>query len=450
MVFRGYMGLTEGMDGADTLGTLKNQLVSSLGKNSKDYADVTKVLKSLEGSYGWNGNQPKQSLDGQIKNLTTQNENLSNLSAKLNNDLKTAKKELQNRDAELQTAREEYRKGLEKNKQDYKQEFDKLNENFQTFRAAFDKLSAERDKEKEGAAQTKDTLEKTVNQLQNVEIKNLKELVKRREDERDQFKAKNPEAPPNMRTDWKIVRMDERGTHPYINLGSADHVRPQLTFSIYGLGSDGRPYPQPKGTLEVVSVVGPHLSQACITSVRDRNRDPIVERDVIYNGSWNPNLKKHVAIAGLIDLTGDGRDSLVEFKRNLERQNIVVDAWEDPNDGTIKGQLSYQTDYLILGPPPDPSARGRLGEAAKRVLEGRKQIQDEAKKYGVPVKNLTSYLEMIGYPLPHTVRESGPPPRYGSSDTDFRSDIVPRLGRDKIVPKNPVKEQPQGDQPPDK
>src|SRR5262249_41674111 len=56
LVFRGYMGMTEGMADADTLGTRKGQLDSgSLGKNSKDFADVTKVLKTLEGSHGWNG-----------------------------------------------------------------------------------------------------------------------------------------------------------------------------------------------------------------------------------------------------------------------------------------------------------------------------------------------------------------------------------------------------------
>jgi hypothetical protein len=446
LVFRGYMGLTEGMDGADTLGTYKSQLDSgSLGKSSKDYPDVSKVLKTLEGSYGWNGNQPQKTLDGTIKTLTTQNESLSNQLAKARQDLAIAKKELQNREAELAAARDEYKKNLDKNAATYKQDFEKLNEEFKTLRTAFDNLSHEREKEKQDAQQAKESSDKTVAR-KDKEISDLKKLAERKDQELDQFKTKNPEAPPNMRTDWKIVRMDDRGTHPYINLGSADHVRPQLTFSVYGLGSDGRPYPQPKGTLEVVSVLGPHLSQARITSVRDRNRDPITERDVIYNASWNPNIKKHVAVAGTIDLTGDGRDSLMEFMRNLERQNIVVDAYEDPNDGTIKGQLTYQTDYLILGPPPDPFARGRQGEAAKRVLEGRKQIQEEAKKYGVQVKNLKSYLDMIGYPLPHSVREGEP----SRTNSDFRSDIVPRLGRDKIVPKNPVKEQPQDQTPPNK
>jgi hypothetical protein len=139
-----------------------------------------------------------------------------------------------------------------------------------------------------------------------------------------------------------------------------------------------------------------------------------------------------VAIAGIIDLTGDGRDSLNEFMRNLERQNIVVDAYVDPKDGSAKGQLTYQTDYLILGGAPDRAYSSSSDESDKRVLEGRKQMQEEAKKYGVPVKSLLSYLEMIGYPLPHATRETSSP-----YNTDTRSDIVPRLGRDQFPPKAP-------------
>jgi hypothetical protein len=451
LVYRAHMGLTEGMADAENIGTYKKQLDDgTLGKNSKDYADVKKVLEGLDKqNKGWNGNQPQTTLDGTIKALNAQNENLSTQLAKTQKDRDALNKEKQKLVAELDAAREDYKKNLDKNAAAYKKDFEKLDEEFKSLRDSFDRLSQERQKEKEEGSQAKEASAKTVSRREK-EISDLKNLVQRKQEEVEQFRAKNPEAPPNMRTDWKIIRMDARGTHPYINLGSADHVRPQLTFSVYSLGSDGRPYPQPKGTLEVVSVLSAHLSQARITSVKDRNRDPIVEGDVIYNGSWNPNIRKHIAIAGIIDLTGDGRDSLNEFIRNLERQNIIVDAWEDPKDGTIKGQgMSYQTDYLVLGPAPDASASGKQGEAAKRVLDGRKQIQDEAKKYGVPVKNLISYLEMIGYPLPHTVREAGPPSRYGN-DTDTRSDIVPRLGRDKIVPKNPVKEQPQGEMPPDK
>ncbi|HEY7154125.1 MAG TPA: sigma-70 family RNA polymerase sigma factor [Gemmataceae bacterium] len=108
--------------------------------------------------------------------------------------------------------------------------------------------------------------------------------------QKDKWRQIAEEAPANMRTDWKIVRMDRRGTNPYINLGSADKVKPQLTFTIHGVGLDGRPNPRPKGTLEVVNVIANHLSQARVTSVKDANRDPILVGDILYNPNLRPDL----------------------------------------------------------------------------------------------------------------------------------------------------------------
>lgn len=426
MIYRGYMGMTEGMDGADTLGTLKGQLEGNLGKNAKDNADVMKTLKALETKYGWNGNQPKESLEGTIRNLNTQNENLANQMKKSADDLKKARAERQKMEEDLAIARKEFGDNLKKLTDNFKQDFTKSDEQLAQFRSTVDsesqKLKGVREKGEEAEKGLKATIEGRER-----EITHLKNLVKRKEDQLAEFQAKNPESAGNMRADWKIVRMDRRGENPYINLGSADRVKPQLTFTVHGVGLDGRPNPQSKGTLEVSHVIGPHLSQARITSEKDRNRNPIVENDVIFNPSWNPNIKKHVAIAGIIDLTGDGRDSLKEFIRSLERQNIVVDAYLDPKDGAMQGKISYETDYLILGNSSARADSAQIGEAEKRLMEGRKVMQDEAKKYGVPSKSLLSYLEMIGYRLPHSARPS-------RDNSNHRSDIVPHLDKDRFPP----------------
>ena len=429
MMFRGYMGMTDGMDGADTLGTLKTQLDGgSLGKTVKDNADVVKTMKTLESKYGWEGNQPKETLEETIKKLNTEYDNLAKLKATTDKNLADKTKALQEREKELADARKEFEDSLKKLTATFKQDFTKSDEQIAQLRSDMDRLSQQREKDKTDAEQKEKGLMAERDGLKK-NIRDLNERVKDREERIASFEEKHPQAPPNMRTDWKIVYVDPRGTSPYINLGSADRVKPQLTFTIHGLGADGRPSPQSKGTLEVVNVIGPHTSLARITSVKDRNRDPIVVNDVVYNPSWNPNIKKHIAIAGTIDLTGDGRDSLQEFIRSLERQNIVVDAYVKP-DGTPWGRITYQTDYLILGGAPSPDAQ--LGEAEKRVLEGRKQMQEEAKKYGVQQKSLLSYLEMIGYPLPHSAR--GPA---ASPYNEGRSDIVPRLDKNRFPPPPP-------------
>jgi hypothetical protein len=255
-------------------------------------------------------------------------------------------------------------------------------------------------------------------------VKTRKELEKKdkdlakmrtRLDEKEQevalFKSQRGDAPKDWRTDWKIVGMDRSGTQPYINLGSADRVTPQLTFNVHGVGPDGRPLPQSKGSIEVVNVLRDHLSQVRITSWKDREKDPIVKGDVLFNPVWNPTLKKHVAVAGTIDLTGDGRDSTVEFIRKLEQQPIIVDAYLDLKDRppTIKGPgISVQTDYLILGNGPTGDPREGTKEYSDAFRDRYEEMKKQARENGVEVVNLRKFLEMIGYRLPRSLAETLP------------------------------------------
>jgi hypothetical protein len=216
------------------------------------------------------------------------------------------------------------------------------------------------------------------------------------------------------RKDWQIVQMDRKGTSPYINLGSADRVVPQLTFSIHAAGPDGRLTPAPKGTLEVVRVVGPHLSRVRITSVKDAAADPILKGDRLFNPTWDPTLHKHVAVAGLIDLAGDGRDNTAEFVRALERQGTVVDAYLDLSgkDVTTKGKgITVSTDYLIVGDPVDGSRhpRARDGDFAKKADAAVTAAKAKAQANGVTIIGLRKYLDLIGYRSPRLAIEAAPP-----------------------------------------
>ncbi|MCS6851881.1 MAG: hypothetical protein NZ700_12020 [Gemmataceae bacterium] len=221
----------------------------------------------------------------------------------------------------------------------------------------------------------------------------------------------------------KILSVDRDGTMAYIDLGSADNVKPKLTFSIFG-SAPGKPGSVRKGALEVVQVLGQHLSLARITdnynldlgSLRaamellkkhggvdpkaadrvienlenvqvNQRRTPIISGDLLYNAAWSPTLREHVAIAGLIDLTGDGLDNSDVLKRDLEAQGIIVDAYLDPRDGTVHGPgISRQTNYLILGETIHPSRM--------------KELVDQATELGVTQVTARRFLALIGYRLP--------------------------------------------------
>jgi hypothetical protein len=209
----------------------------------------------------------------------------------------------------------------------------------------------------------------------------------------------------------KIVTL-EGGQLAWINLGSLDNVRTQqgLTFSIFGSDVAGRGSTVRKGALEVVEVQGPHVSKAKITETVDARNNPIQPGDLLVNPAWSPTMQQHVAIAGLIDFTGDGRDQIDEFMRALTKQNIVVDAYLDLKDATVKGKIDLKTDYLILGDQPEFSANTALREGDARFdrkMELRDKIagmQNDAQRLGVTVVPLRRFASLTGYQLPRGAR----------------------------------------------
>jgi hypothetical protein len=210
---------------------------------------------------------------------------------------------------------------------------------------------------------------------------------------------------------WKIVRLDQKGTMPYINLGSADGLETQTTFSVHSLGRDGKLSPTPKGTVEVIQLVPnePHLARVRVTSVTDAKNDPIVAGDQLFNPTWGPGQPKHVAIAGLADLGGEGTEDAADLRRLLKRQNVVVDAYistkndkapEVLSDKGGKGDVTSKTNYLIIaeGLEAIPNHAKKNDKEFKKAFDDQvSQLRSKATANGVTVISLQRYLDMIGY-----------------------------------------------------
>jgi hypothetical protein len=227
-------------------------------------------------------------------------------------------------------------------------------------------------------------------------------------------------------TDFRIVELDARGLLGYINAGSADHVTPQLTFNVFGVTPDGRVESTSKATIEVVNVVDAHLSQVRVTGQRVQKLDRsiamlspteivtgrekvlsgLAKNDVVHNPAWHPGIKRHVAIAGIIDLNGDPRNALADFTRLLDKQNMVVDAYIDLRDGEIHGKITVQTDYLILGSGPEAIAEGTRGDLKAKLNEKIDAMRKQAKNNGVEMMNVKRFLDVIGYRFPTTATGS--------------------------------------------
>jgi hypothetical protein len=196
-----------------------------------------------------------------------------------------------------------------------------------------------------------------------------------------------------------------------------------LTFSVFGVTPDGRVDNTNKATIEVVNVVDAHLSQVRVTgqraqrlsgsvavmspteivSGRDKVLVPVIRNDVVYNAAWHPAIKRHVAVAGIIDLNGDPRNAMMDFIRLLEKQNMVVDSYIDLRSLEIRGKVTVQTDYLIIGSGSDVLADGGTKPDDQKKLNDKiEEMGKLARHNGVEVVNVKRFLDLVGYRLPTT------------------------------------------------
>jgi hypothetical protein len=213
---------------------------------------------------------------------------------------------------------------------------------------------------------------------------------------------------------WRVVDLDRRGDNAYISIGSNEGLTPQVTFSIHSVGPNGKLNPVPKGTVEVVRVMGGNQAVARITSTKDAKKDPILKGDRLFNPTWDPNRQRRVAIVGIADLGGDGSDSSDDLRRLLARQKVTLDAYIDTKKEEKKPKLvgkgvSVNTDYLIIGEGLEGSRdpRAKEKEYAAEFTRISEKLREDAKNNGVAIISLRRYLDMIGYQPPKIVNIGG-------------------------------------------
>jgi hypothetical protein len=403
LLYRGYMGVPPA-DKMELKVAYDDYVAKVAGKNDKDGND--KTLAELEKKLGWNkaNGLPNTDMDRKVRDLEKEKTDLQGQVAQKDEELKKRETALTTSRNQNKALEDEFTKKFAELKERADKELKKYEQDIQAAREGFGDSG-------KTIADLKEVIENLqkehakILQGKNKEIKDLQTRVNRLEDKKPTYVASAMDQPKG-----KIVLMDKTGSLPYVNLGSADHVRSQLSFSIHGVGADGRPLKDTKGSLEIINVVGEHLSQARVTDQVDPTRDPVATGDLLMNPAWDPNQQRHVAIAGIVDLSGDARRdrpadarrAVEAFIRTLENQNMVVDAWVDFSDNTIKGKgITRATDYLILGIVPegragavrddDPSARQR--EDIQKLIT---KMGDDATKLGVPIIKLRDFLAMTG------------------------------------------------------
>lgn len=341
-----------------------------------------------------------------VARLTKELGDTKTLLANTQKQLATANGTIKQNEDDLAKERADWKKKLDdanaqnlKDRQDQEAKFAKMLEEFGDLNKQIAELRKKAENDNDASQKRIKVLTGTVKQTE-LELTKARDALK----PPDLLKFDTPKG--------SIIRLDPRADVAWINIGSADNLRASegVTFSIFSSSTGGKVGGERKGALEVVDVTGAHLAKAKITEITDPNRDPIVTGDLLINPAWNSTNRTHVAVTGLIDMTGEGRDQIDEFLRVLKREGIVVDAYLDLRDLNIKGDgMTLKTDYLIVGEAPnlttnfsykadDPRVTRKTG-IGEKMAEMRKQ----ATELGVTVVPMRRFAMLTGYRLPKGV-----------------------------------------------
>ncbi len=212
---------------------------------------------------------------------------------------------------------------------------DDTNKKLVTLSNQFDEDRARMNKEKE---ETKDSLNKTVQDLtifrKTASEENNKLAQKARQLQgtiETQKLQLNELRSDNFETTQGEIRYVVRGGNvTTINLGSADALRPGVTFGVIDGDETRLQDADVKATIQVTQIQGPHLAQARVVA-RPEVRNPIIPGDKIYSPFWAPGRVVKIALAGDIDIDGDERPDNEAIKGQIQAAGAVVVA-EDLSD----------------------------------------------------------------------------------------------------------------------
>ena len=199
-----------------------------------------------------------------------------------------------------------------------------------------------------------------------------------------------------------ILWVNQRDNVAFLSLGSDDNLQRKTTFNVYPAGTANVTGVVPKGKVEVTNITGTHTSEARI--VENPIGDPLLPGDLVHTIGWAPGQHPHYAIGGVVDLNGSGTDQTHKLREMIEATGGVVDAEvmttkgdENKLVGRVKGAITINTRYLILGDPKVDTPEG----AAR--LQPTTTLITEANRLHVEQIGLNKFLSMIGYVAPSGV-----------------------------------------------
>jgi len=407
----------------------KEQLSTWMGVGQFDSVeDVQKTVEQDMARYAANFDESRRSYRNIVEYLAKENESISSREVAAKDQLKDLKDRLLAVEAEK-----------EKQVVQFEQQMKAAGADAASQRASFkkdrDSLEAKKQELLDNLAKQEAKYEKQIADV-NTQLKDLTENLTKSERAKDNLLAEVSKSAESFEIpDGRIAWVNQDGT-VWINLGSADALRRQITFSVFDADNQDPAKSSNKGSIEVTKVLGDHMAEAHITM--DDPRNPILTGDQIYSQVWHRGKQLHFALSGIIDMDGDGRNDMKMARDLVELNGGVVDAYL-ADDGKVQGAITVNTRYLVLGDYPQ--------EARQAAMQtGWEAMSTDAKINGVEVITLDKFLNQIGYaPDDRMVRLGA-----GARAVDFParpeagSAVDPRGGAPKFRPRTPNQTAPSG------
>ncbi len=226
----------------------------------------------------------------------------------------------------------------------------------------------------------------------------------------------------------------------HLNLGSADSLRVGVQFGVVDVDELNVEEADLKAEIQVTKILGEHSAQARVLG-NPSYRNPLVEGDKLYSPFWAPGRKVKIALAGDIDLTGDGRSDIRHLKSMIELAGAEVAAMLSPT-GELEGTLDSSIRFLVVGEQPvSESAFGVIDDETRiRAINEIGRFKAQATELGItpiPAWKLMEYLKGISdavtVPLGSDRRPGDfNPPEVISSSSRAKTTLLPEIYRNQV------------------
>ncbi|MEL6106643.1 MAG: hypothetical protein AAFU85_11420 [Planctomycetota bacterium] len=185
-----------------------------------------------------------------------------------------------------------------------------------------------------------------------------------------------------------IVRGGRNGTQIVsINLGSADALRPGITFGVIDRDETTRLQDaNVKASIQVTAIRGPHLAEARVVKF-PKTGNPIIEGDAVYSPFWAPGRTVRIALAGSIDTDGDDKPD------NEALEGMIIAAGAQP----VKNEdMDAGVRFLVVGEAPE--LKDTNDESTREKIQSLGESVGRARELGVtviPAWKLEAYLRTL-------------------------------------------------------